>query len=459
VSRRPVWEEIYKRFDPFHPVVNPAWRAPRPASPANEIIRVVSVPFGEPRALVTGTIGTGKSTELLRIAETRSGHDFVVVLDLVRHFSEVVGDEQALRSVEVWEVVFLAGLAVVRASNEVLPYPIPDGMQKDLSRAWERVARATETPLLQGAQVDVGGLSKAMSVVASAAQPFLGLAPGAAAAAAVGLKALEAAGGALKWNLPLGQAARRKPDQDVEMQSLLHAVNAIIGYVQTKATRILLVIDGLDRILDLERAEALFLRSEMIAQLACRLIVTGPFSLRSHPAASAIPRFSEVVPIVNEPVMDKHDPRRPGPGVAFFSEVFRRRTHDLGVLDLVPQALLDQLAYHSGGRARDFVKSIRSLAEQAWLDDVPSATKPLVDKVLDKMRRLLETGLDEGHIEALERVMKNPLHRLPGDDKARDLLMYGQLLRYPNETEWYYPHPLLLMHLLRASTSSANGSG
>lgn len=457
MSRKDVWEEIYKRFDPFHPVVNPAWRAPRPTSPANEIMRVVSVPFGEPRALVTGTIGTGKSTELLRMAETRSGHDFVVVLDLVRHFSEVVGDEQALRNVEAWEVVFLAGLAVVRASNEVLPYPVPASMLQDLHRAWERVAKATDTPQPPGAQVDIGALLKSMSVIASAALPLLGLATG--AATTVGLKVLEAAGDAVKWNLPLGQATRRKPDQDAEMQSLLHAVNAIIGYVQTKATRILLLIDGLDRILELERAEALFLRSEMIAQLACRIIVTGPFSLRSHPAASAIPRFSEVTPIVNEPVMDKHDPQQPGPGVPFFSDVFRRRTADLNAPDLIPQDLLDRLAYHSGGRARDFVKSIRSLAEQAWLDDVPSATKPLVDKVLDKMRRLLETGLSEDHIKLLEQVMKNPLHRLPGNDKARELLMYGQLLPYPNETEWYYPHPLLLMHLLRASTTSASGSG
>jgi hypothetical protein len=459
VSRRPVWEEIYKRFDPFRPVDNPAWRAARPRSPANEIIRLVDVPFGEPRALVTGTIGTGKSTELLRMAEARSGRDFVVVLDLVRHFSEVVGDEQALRSVEAWEVVFLAGLAVLRAANEVLPYPIPQSMQDDLGRAWERAAKATDTPRPQGMQLDVSALAKAMVVVASAGLPLLGLPAGGAAAASVGLKALDVVAGGAKWSLPLGQATKRKPDQDAEMQSLLFAVNAIIGYVQTKATRVLLLIDGLDRIAELERAESLFLRSEMIALLACRLIVAGPFSLRSHPAAGAIPRFSEVTPIVNEPVMDKHDPGKLGPGVGFFGEIFQRRTADLDTVGLIPPELLAKLAYYSGGRARDFVKSIRSLAEQAWLDDAPVATEPLVDKVLDKMRRLLETGLDEGHIGVLERVMKNPLHRLPGDGKARDLLTYGQLLPYPNETEWYYPHPLLLMHLLRASTASSSGSG
>lgn len=67
----------------------------------------------------------------------------------------------------------------------------------------------------------------------------------------------------------------------------------------------------------------------------------------------------------------------------------------------------------------------------------------------DSTRRLLETGLDEGHIRILKHVMDNPLRELPESEKARELLTYGQLLPYPNETEWYFPHPLLLMHMLR----------
>jgi hypothetical protein len=109
-------------------------------------VKLVGMPFGDTRVLVTGTTGTGKSTELLRIAEKRSASDFVVVLDLQRHFSEVVGDESALPNISSWEVVFLAGLAVLRAASEVLPYPIPEGQIADLSSAWEKVAKATDTP-------------------------------------------------------------------------------------------------------------------------------------------------------------------------------------------------------------------------------------------------------------------------------------------------------------------------
>jgi hypothetical protein len=99
------------------------------------------------------------------------------------------------------------------------------------------------------------------------------------------------------------------------------------------------------------------------------------------------------------------------------------------------------------------------VAEQAWLDDLHGATDAVVHKVLDKMRRLLETGLDLGHIRVLERIMTDPQHRIPDDGKARELLAYGQLLPYPNESEWYYPHPLLTVHLLKPNGSSSSGSG
>jgi hypothetical protein len=80
-----------------------------------------------------------------------------------------------------------------------------------------------------------------------------------------------------------------------------------------------------------------------------------------------------------------------------------------------------------------------------------------VDKVLDEARRLLETGLDRGHLQLLEEVIRDPQHILPADPRTRELLDYGKLLPYPNESEWYYPHPLLTMHLVRTSPPGSTG--
>jgi hypothetical protein len=153
-------------------------------------------------------------------------------------------------------------------------------------------------------------------------------------------------------------------------------------------------------------------------------------------------------------VLDQRDPSAPGPGLAFFTELFVRRTEELGGAALVAQPLLDRLAFYSGGRARDFVKMIRLVAQEAWLADVDTATAEIIESVIDQERLLLENGLHRGHIDALEAVMHDPDHRLPKDDLVWELLTLSRLLPYPDHSEWFYPHPLLTRHLLGRTGST-----
>jgi hypothetical protein len=166
-----------------------------------------------------------------------------------------------------------------------------------------------------------------------------------------------------------------------------------------------------------------------------------------------------VLVLVNEPVLLKSVPSKHGPGVSFFCDMFYRRTADLhrqGKV-LIARPLLEELAYRSGGRARDFVRIIRTLADQAWDANAEEATPVLVREALDAVRRHRETGLHKGHIRTLEEVAADPEHRLPEGPLAQELLSYGALLPYPNESEWYYPHPLLTMHLVKQASSARSG--
>jgi hypothetical protein len=290
----------------------------------------------------------------------------------------------------------------------------------------------------------MAALARSMIVLASSALP------GAAAPVDLGLKLLESASGSVKWSIPIGRAQRPMADQESPVQALLACVNTIIGLVQQRGTRVLLVIDGLDRIRDFSRAKELFLESRLISLLACPMVVCGPFALRHHPATAAIRGFYDVPPLVNEPVLLQSDPRQKGPGVSFFRELFALRARDLsGGAEVISEPQLDKLAYYSGGRAREFVTFIKRLAELAWSKDVDAATDELIDRVLDERRRHRETGLHTGHIRVLEEIARDPKHRLPEDPMAQELLTYGTLLPYPNESEWYYPHPLLLLNLLQ----------
>lgn len=445
MSRREIWQKIYQRFDVYEYVTSPAWRADRVLSPARKIVEILSTPFAsDARILVTGTIGTGKTTELLRVAEARANHEFVVFLDLARHFDRL-GRIEGLQHVNQWEVCFLVGLALYRTAEDQLGFPFPKGLLKDLESAWTELARASETP--QPAQLDLVKLGKAI-VTAGAA--IVGGPAGAALGVGLGTAAdgLRAA-----WNLPMGASTRPLPDDAEQVKTMLHTVNRVIGEVQTRHRPVLLVIDGLDRIRDIERARELFVESDVLARLACRIVICGPFALRHHPTASAIPRF-QFQPLVNEPVLDQHDPERPGPGLPFFTDLFLRRTLDLGGAELVAQPLLDHLAFYSGGRARDFVKMVRLIAQEAWQADVEAATQAIADSVVDQERRLLETGLHRGHIDVLEAVIRDPDHRLPKDDLVWELLTLSRLLPYPDHSEWFYPHPLLTRHLLSRTGST-----
>jgi hypothetical protein len=448
MSRRHIWQTVFERFDPAQPAGEPGWRADRPLSPFEEIVASLDESFGMPRVLLTGTVGTGKTTELLRLAAARSHKEFVVFLNLERHFEDVVGDAAALQQVSPWEVCFLAGVALLRSAEERLGFSFPERHLRELERAWADLAKSSQE-VAQEPSLDVVQLSKSMAVLASSALPTAVGGP-AGAAVGTGLSVLGAVADAAKWSLPFGLKKKSLPDQDAQVQTLLRCVNVLIGLVQQRASKVLLIIDGLDRIESFERAKELFLDSQMIGQLACRVVLCGPFALRRDGAIANVRSFSDVPPLVNVPVLSHEDPTRPGPGIGFFRDLFALRVADLGAPDLVPPDLLDRLAYYSGGRAREFVIFIRRLAQLAHRADAATATAEIADKVLEERRLRREMGLHRGHIRVLEEVLADPSHRLPEDELAGKLLTTGALLPYPDGSEWYYPHPLLTMKLLRA---------
>src|SRR4051812_19842890 len=100
MSAAAAWQQLYERFDPEEPA-REAWRAEREQSPAIDILAALDRPNRKPKVLFLGTRGTGKTTELLRVAEERAkkGTEFVVFLDLAKHFEKVVGDTAALEHV------------------------------------------------------------------------------------------------------------------------------------------------------------------------------------------------------------------------------------------------------------------------------------------------------------------------------------------------------------------------
>lgn len=179
----------------------------------------------------------------------------------------------------------------------------------------------------------------------------------------------------------------------------------------------LFIIDGLDRVSSFERAEALFLKSDMIQRLDCPLVVCAPFVLRHHLATANVRRFDNIT-LHNAPVLDHDDPTQPGLHVRALSEARRDGAAD------------------AAGRAQ--------------------ADGEIVERAIEEERRLLEGGLRKGHVQVLEEVARDPRHELPDGEAADELLKTLRLLRYRNKSEWFYPHPLLLIAKVRATPTGSS---
>ncbi|KIG13966.1 hypothetical protein DB30_07382 [Enhygromyxa salina] len=470
------WQEVHHCFDPARPVGvdQPQLHVAREReyNALTVIERCLSAPTGPDRHryLLTGAVGNGKSSELNFFATRLTRTRIVVMFDLWGHMQSRVRDPKAMDRLQIWELLGLLGLAVYRAGSERFGHKWTDEPQA-LERALAAL-RESDAPGAK-AEIDVGKLAHGMTVIAGGAAGaafggVVGASAGAAAgetAAKLGEAVIEAVSDATEWTWKLGLSSNKKRgDQDGEVRGVLHAVNRLVTALQSAYGRpLLLVLDGLDRITDPSRTEALFVNSGLLGEIMCDALFTVSMpQMRMHGQRIEPFRLED---LSNVPVLDRNDPRKPGPGIEFFNQLVARRLEHVRALlakdeltgpdDPLPQAELERLAYYSGGVARDFVTMVRDAAAEVLVDGREQVDGEIVDRVLRQERKRREFYMDKQEIELLEGVIADPLRGLPGGELALNLLREKRLLAYPNNTTWYYPHPLLTLALLgRAGSTS-----
>lgn len=456
------WRAVYDCFDPAEPVRDPELRAPRPER-YNQVARMAGLlakPLGHRRYFVAGGVGSGKTTELIATAQQLSKQRIVVYVDIWEHLSATVGAPAAINHLQTWELLGLLGMALTRAGTERFGHQWadePDRLGLALS-AFD--GTQADSPQVE---IDAAKLATGMTVLAGGALGgALGGPAGAAGGAAIAdtaLKLLEAAGGAVTWRWRIGLKGRAPPsDQDQRVRDVLRATNALVLSLQEDlARRIVLFIDGLDRVRDAATFEALFVESGLLRELDCDMVVCLHLALVER-FVGRLDQFDRRFDLVNVPVARQDEPHQHGEGVAFFDEVVRRRLAridgDDALPDALPPDLVRRLAWCSGGRLRDFMRLVRALAEEAW-PDATTISDDLADRVIDEHRRNKESGLNAEQIRVLAQVLADPAHRLPGGDVALELVNRQLLLAYPNRSAWYLPHPLLLMLLLDSPVASS----
>jgi hypothetical protein len=455
-----IWSEVLETFNPQRPAP-PELRAPRETyNPlTEEIVPLLCQRLPHQKYILAGGIGSGKSTELLATADKVTPYKAVIFVDLLEHFTNRIGARAALNHLQSVELIGLLGLATLRAADTA-PGVTPEPLRQALAAAISSLPRAADgepaapnvdlAKLTKGIAVVVGGLVGAL---------FAGPAGGAAGATAapgaveIGLKTLEATAEAFEWKMGV-RGRRRTGDEEAPAQAVLSATNALLDNLRQRTGRgVVLVVDGLDRVAEPTTFEDLLIESSLLADLRCDLVVSLELGLVQQ-YGSRLSGWS-CYDFTFVPVADFTSPDAANPtGIEFFVELSHRR------FEAIPSRAhpitldhLKRLAYLSGGRIRDFMTLVRSVATAAIIARVHVAQEKQINKAIDQFRRDREKGLNSLELDTLVEILQDPRRRLPPGEVALELLTKNCLLAYPNRSTWYLPHPILMMHILSTTTT------
>lgn len=358
-------------------------------------------PSEEDKTLFTGHRGSGKTTELARLERALQETHTVVRLNIEELLN--LGD------VEYTDLLVTLGLQVFRAARR-------SGMDLGEKRLqdlifWYRT-HILEEDERRRIESEVGG---ELSV----------------AVAKISVK--------LATDAPRRQTARA--EARAHLSDLLERLNALLERLrQTTGRRTMVIVDGLDKLYDLNQVRDLFCQgANALLEPQCRIVYTIPLALYYtddfQQARMAFPRTFSLPNIKTE----ERDGRPCREGREALRRVLENRLHP----DLVTPEATERLITLSGG----LLKELIALARQAVLrarrlrGDRGPVQADDVEYAARQVRNTYRASLTEAQYRELQRIYRGePFVNSP---VSRTLLHNLSLLEYDGGDAWWAIHPLV----------------
>ncbi|MBA3946770.1 MAG: AAA family ATPase [Herpetosiphonaceae bacterium] len=404
-------EQVLRFFDPKEPLSGQSlrsWFMPRAGSPRTRLKIALIRQYDKPqKVLLIGHRGSGKTTELNKLAEEIQGHFHVIGFNVL--------DITGRTNLEYEDLMRAISTQVTRncIEHQLMQSPLAQPLHRqweELRDWWQQVVSGVEfQPAAAEADVRLQVKALLSQVEVSARQSSL-------------------------------TREAIKEQINLQMPELIQRLNWVIEQAESHGKpRVLIVVEGLDKV-DLQSALSIFRdHAPTITAPTCSMIYTFPIALRHTDDYNSIHlSFPEVCFLPN--ITTQHSDHSTDPdGLSMMRKLVLARMEAALIEDQALQLIVET----NGGIPVWLVFLMRSAALYALERDEHATMITTADaqKAIKDLRQNLLTPLTRHDVQVLR---ERHHDRLLFSDPDEQRLMYnGSLIDYGNGESWCDAHPAL----------------
>jgi hypothetical protein len=225
-----------------------------------------------------------------------------------------------------------------------------------------------------------------------------------------------------------------KSGNSLDQQELLQAIGKLDKAANKKYGEIILLLDGLDRLDNVQKFSQLVTSDVQAISLAgIGIVLVGPllaaYGSYRDIIEQAVNSFSyqSCFDVDNDP-----------DACAFFESILKGRSSE----GFIEESAIQHLIHYSGGVLRDLINLTQASIEEAYLSDSDNLQQVHVEAAMDSFGRAKLLGLSDSDINILEQVLSNNTF-IPRTDEDIRLLVTGRILEYRYPQRRYVVHPTL----------------
>ncbi len=382
----------------------------RPDSPLDQLkLDLLKSPGRSHKALLTGHLGCGKSTELNRLAaDPEIIKQFLVVKYNVQDVVNLVD-----RGTDYTDFLLsLCSVLFTRVSQDLLTEPVLKRAQRwieDISsnEGLERLQIRSEDPLWKR----VSGFFENIVTVLT---------------------------------LEINTRAHLRDLVGRNLSELIKLINFLIERVQAQLEdsnrELLVIVDDLEKIPDINLTRQLFVEAATyMASPSCKIIYTLPNALYySTDIQIVADRIGEPYSLGNIRLFRSRDGDPDPEGFGFMKKFIGNRIR----LNLIEEDACQTAISFSGGVVRDLVRILRKSVIHALEEEQKVISQDHVEAVVIQLRSEYYRALDASHYRVAGQVIAG--EAVAPEDRIKMMELYSNrsLLEYQNGDCWSMPHPI-----------------